>query len=401
MFENIAILAGGESKRFWPLSNKHLMSFNEKPLLIHQLDSVNIFAKKIYVVVNKNSAEATKKVLRDFKKNSAQIIVQTDTEQLNAVYALKDVIEDEIVIMNCSGVFDVKQVLQKYLEKKTSNKVLLAAKEMDTYYPGGYMVFIDGKVSGIVEKPDPNNLPSNLARFVCDYIADFPSFVQEIETITDRGQDGAYEKALSAYISHVTADVIRYTDFRYTLKYCWNVLGMSEYFLKQITDYRSEECHISPNAIIDGPVYIGNNVRIMGHAHIKGPVYIGNDSVIGDFSLVRESMIGKGVQVGAHSEVVRSYLANGVNIHRSYVGDSVLGENVHFGAGTITANVRFDKALPARIAHQVTHHPYKIGAAIGINTHTGIHTSLMPGVTIAPNSQILPGSVVSRDIHTS
>lgn len=399
MFKNIALLAAGESKRFWPLTNKSLFVFNGKPLLIHQLDAVSDFVETIYVVVRESSHEATKKVLQDFKKESVRLLVQTGTEQLNAIYALKNAIHDEVVIMNCSGVFDTELILQEYLKKKEANQILLAAKEMATYYPGGYIKFVDNKVSAIVEKPDPNNLPSKYARFVCDYIADFPHFIEEIEKVADRNQDGAYEAVLNTCIAHAKTDMVPYTGQRYTLKYPWNVLEMTGYFLGQVKNFRGEGCEISPHAEIEGPVHIGNNVKIMSFSRIVGPCYIGDNSIIGNYTMVRDSMLGNNVRTGSFSEISRSYLGYNVNIHRSFVGDSVLGIGVRMGAGGITANRRFDATLPKRVQTEIVQYTgYKIGAIVGENTHIGVRVSTMPGVKIAPNSHVLPGAVVSRDI---
>ncbi len=400
MFKNIALLAAGESRRFWPLAHKSLFVFNGKPLLIHQIESISEFAENIYVIVSESSHEATKKVLQDFKKDSVRLLVQTGAEQLSAIYALKDVIQDEVVIMNCSGVYDSRIVLQEMLTKKETHKIVLAAKEMDKYYPGGYVAFANGAVSSIIEKPDPEKLPSKYARFVCDYIADFSHFIEEIEKISNRAQDGAYEAVLNECIAHTKTDLVVYTGPRYTLKYPWNVLEMNEYFLNHVTDYRGEGSYISHNAEIEGTVHIGKNVKIMSFARIVGPVYIGDNSVVGNYTMVRNSMIGDNVDAGSYCEISRSYLANRVKIHRCFIGDSVLSSGVRMGAGGITANRRFDAKLPKRIQSEMINYTgYKIGTIIGESANLGVRVSTMPGVKIAPEASVLPGAVVSRDIH--
>jgi len=59
--------------------------------------------------------------------------------------------------------------------------------------------------------------------------------------------------------------------------------------------------------------------------------------------------------------------------HLSYVGHSVLGRGVNFGAGTYVANLRHDKAK------------------------TGINTSLNVGVRLGVEEMTSPGETLIRD----
>lgn len=53
----------------------------------------------------------------------------------------------------------------------------------------------------------------------------------------------------------------------------------------------------------------------------------------------------RGVRLDAHTEIKNSVLLYDVEApHFNYVGDSIIGEEVNLGAGTITPNSRFDHA---------------------------------------------------------
>jgi bifunctional UDP-N-acetylglucosamine pyrophosphorylase/glucosamine-1-phosphate N-acetyltransferase len=86
--------------------------------------------------------------------------------------------------------------------------------------------------------------------------------------------------------------------------------------------------------------------------------------------------------------------------HLSYVGDSIIGKNCNLGAGTITANIRFDsKPIKSRIKGvQVDSGRKKLGAVLGDNVNTGINVSLFPGIKIGPDSWIGPGVTVMQDV---
>ena len=86
--------------------------------------------------------------------------------------------------------------------------------------------------------------------------------------------------------------------------------------------------------------------------------------------------------------------------HLSYIGDSVIGENVNLGAGTITGNLRHDNAdIKSMVKDKlIDSKRRKFGTIIGDNVHTGIHTSIYPGRKIWPGKGTSPGEIVKKDI---
>ncbi|MDA8980700.1 hypothetical protein N9H14_00815 [bacterium] len=99
-----------------------------------------------------------------------------------------------------------------------------------------------------------------------------------------------------------------------------------------------------------------------------------------------------------------SVLFSGASVgHLSYVGDSILGEKVNFGAGTITSNLRHDGSNHRSIVagKLIDTGRRKFGAIIGAGVHTGINTSLYPGRKLGPGTSTLPGQVVSQDLLES
>jgi bifunctional UDP-N-acetylglucosamine pyrophosphorylase/glucosamine-1-phosphate N-acetyltransferase len=86
--------------------------------------------------------------------------------------------------------------------------------------------------------------------------------------------------------------------------------------------------------------------------------------------------------------------------HLSYVGDSIVGEECNIGAGTITANLRFDdKIVKITIkGRAVDSKRKKLGVIMGDRVKTGIHTSIMPGVRIGSGSVIGAGALVTSDV---
>ena len=139
---------------------------------------------------------------------------------------------------------------------------------------------------------------------------------------------------------------------------------------------------------------IEKGVRIFENAVVKGPVYIGENSVIGNSALVRGySHIGRDSVVGFATEVKHSYVGDSCWFHSNYIGDSIISDNCSFGAGTVTANFRFDEGQIGETGLD------KFGCIMGEDCKTGINVSLMPGVRIGPNSIIGPHVMVHEDVE--
>ena len=85
----------------------------------------------------------------------------------------------------------------------------------------------------------------------------------------------------------------------------------------------------------------------------------------------------------------------------NYIGDSIVSSNCLFGAGTLTANYRFDEQnIKVRIGDKhVDSGTNKLGAIIGDNCKTGINSCLEPGVKIGPQSLVGPNVDLQEDLE--
>jgi NDP-sugar pyrophosphorylase family protein len=154
---------------------------------------------------------------------------------------------------------------------------------------------------------------------------------------------------------------------------------------------------------VKGEVYIGSRSLVRSGTYIEGPVYIGEDCEIGPNAYLRpNTYIGDRCRIGNACEIKSSIIMNGTKIsHLSYVGDSVIGENVNFGAATIAANLRLDhKEISFRENGLVIQTGLrKLGVLCGDNVNVGTNTNLEPGVRIGANAMIGPNVTVSEDIE--
>lgn len=160
---------------------------------------------------------------------------------------------------------------------------------------------------------------------------------------------------------------------------------------------------IHPLAVLHGRVHLGARTRILAGVVIEGPVTLAEDCLIGPNAYIRgHTSIGPRCHVGHAVEIKHSILLEDTHVgHLSYVGDSILGRRVNLGGGTITANFRHDgRTHPFRSADGRLHDTglQKLGAIIGDDVSTGIHTSIYPGRYLPPGTTTLPGSTIRRPV---
>ena len=196
--------------------------------------------------------------------------------------------------------------------------------------------------------------------------------------------------------------VIEAQGYWLAIGYPWHLLDANAFFLEQFLEpvIRGD---VSSAAELNGPVAVGEGTVIRAGVVIDGPVCIGSGCSIGPNCWIRPgTTLGNGCRVGQGSEVKNSILMDSAAApHQNYVGDSVIGENSNLGCGTVTANVRHDGTEPRSMVkgELVSTGRRKCGAFIGDNVHTGIHTSILEGRKLWPNTMTRPGEVVARDIE--
>ncbi len=180
-------------------------------------------------------------------------------------------------------------------------------------------------------------------------------------------------------------------DYLQGFDYPWQALaGLSEYIAslaQSLEDYEepAEGVFVHPtavlaeNVVIQPPCIIGPNTEVRPGAFLRGGVLIGAGCVVGNSTEVKNAILFDGVQVP----------------HFNYIGDSILGYKAHFGAGSVTSNVRGDKQPVVIHAEQA--YPTgrkKVGAFVGDFGEIGCNAVLNPGTVIGRNSQVYPTACV-------
>lgn len=180
--------------------------------------------------------------------------------------------------------------------------------------------------------------------------------------------------------------------------YPWEVLPrIAEYILTLGTEVLSSSKDYLLTRGADGlkNVWISKTAIVAKDANIYGPTIIGAGTEIRHNALIRgKVLIGERCVVGNSCEIKNSVILNNVQIpHFNYVGDSILGNNSHLGAGVILSNLKSSKHT-VYIGHEISTNLRKVGSFIGDHVFIGCNSVLNPGTVVGRDSSIYPLSCI-------
>ena len=141
---------------------------------------------------------------------------------------------------------------------------------------------------------------------------------------------------------------------------------------------------IEPYVVIGSKVKIGNNVTIKSFSHLEN-CKIENKVEVGPYARIRPgTTLKEGSKIGNFVEIKKSTLGKKSKVnHLTDIGDASIGKSVNVGAGTITCNYDGVKKYKTKIKD---------------NVFIGSNSSLVAPITLAENSIIGAGSVITRNV---
>ena len=140
-------------------------------------------------------------------------------------------------------------------------------------------------------------------------------------------------------------------------------------------------------------VWIGKDVKIAGYVTIEAPAIIGHGTEIRPGAYLRGNVItGSSCVLGNSCEFKNCILLDNVQTpHYNYVGDSILGNKAHMGAGAVCSNLKSD-GKPV-VIHGDTDYPTglrKIGGILADGADVGCGCVINPGTVIGKRTSVYP-----------
>ena len=407
------LLAAGEGLRLRPLTEntpKPLLKVLDKTILERSINNLSKCEVEGFVIITNYKEEKIKEYILDkFPSLDIVFVHQPEIKGTgNAFLLAKDHIQEEFFIgVNGECIYSFSLIKQT-VEAAKNNTVSVGGKIVSDPESYGIILIDDNsRPHEIIEKPVQTEIKEGYANIGLYSVS--RDIFQVLEKIEEKGElspRGEYElpEALNKILSNKKYSVDLVTlgekDYWFDIGRPWSLLDANKALLNTITDDRNGV--IEDGVRIKGKVVIKKGAIIKSGTYIEGPVFIDEEAVIGPNSYIRgHTYLGKKSKVGNACEIKNSIIGDNTHVaHLSYVGDTIIGENCNFGAGTKTANLRLDRqSIPVNIkGKREDSGRRKLGAIIGDNVETGIGTLIMPGIKIGCNSWIGSGTIVNEDV---
>lgn len=371
---------------------KPMLPVAGKPLVVRCLeDAIESGASRVVVVVG-YEADAVRTAIAE-RDWSVPVETVTQTEQRGTADAVRtarsELEEAPFVVLNGDALYD-----RESLEELYDSDAAVGSYRVENPSSYGVLRVTDGRVEGVVEKPaDP---PSNLVNTGA-YV--FPAAALAWLDV-DESERGELELTDVLQRACETTDVRSIPFDRWLdVGRPWELLAANEWKIADLD--REVGGDVSDDAELRGTVIVENDATIEPGVVIEGPAYVAAGSHVGPNAYVRgTTYLGPDTRVGHGVEVKNSVvMADSAVPHLTYLGDSVLGEDVNLGAGTTVANLRHD-GEPVELTvkgDRVSTGRRKFGIVCGDGVRTGINCTINVGIVLSAGATVAPGETVLRD----
>jgi bifunctional UDP-N-acetylglucosamine pyrophosphorylase/glucosamine-1-phosphate N-acetyltransferase len=429
MINTALILAAGKGTRMRTQLPKTLFPILKKPMIEYILDEVEKTSIKNTILVVGHQKE----LLMDTLGNRVEYVSQD--EQLGTAHAvmqaenlLKDKPGSTLIMLGDMPLVD-KETIEEIIsahESSGSDLTLVTTHFINPYGYGRVLRNSSDQLVGIIEELSANDdQKTNNEVNTGIYAVKNKILFEVLPQVKKNSLKGEF------YLTDIVGILYGKAQLgTYTIKNNEIVMGVNDlvaiaeaekYFRKKINNFHmlngisminpetitighevkiSEGVVIYPNTTITGKSSIEENAIIgpnteLHNAQIKKEVHVRHsliyDSIveekttIGPFAHLRNhAHIGANNRIGNFVEVKNSQTGLDTKAaHLAYIGDATVGQNVNFGAGSITVN--YDGVNKNR-------------TKIGDNVFIGCNTNLVAPINIEKNVFIAAGSTVTKDV---
>ncbi len=402
------ILSAGPGERLMPITAtrpKSMIQIMGKPVLEYSIEGLKKNGIKDIIIVVGYQRE---KIIDYFGYGSdfdvrIRYVFQNEPKGVaDAILLAQEELqgEDEFILLFGDVIVSsemISRVIQTHKKLNAASTMLVTLVDRPQDY-GIAKIGTKAKIEEVIEKPS-DGISSNYALAGVFYLNSIFLRYLSLTKFVDKAFNKMIEDNYELYASVWEKPWAEFT-------WPWDILKANDLVLREYLrkkgSWISENANISESATIEGSVIISDDVIIRPGASIIGPAYIGKGSYIGNNALIRRyTSICENVKIGYGVEIKGSVIFKDTWIGRlSYIGDSVIGANVRFEAGTQTWNwsPRGEK-LTFRFNNLEMVIPLeKVGIMVGDNSVIGINVAFYPAIRIGQNVDILPGIVVTDDI---
>lgn len=401
----IVITAAGSNSRFFPLNtqvHKGAITLLGESFVSRTLKSLeNHGFSEIIIVqsVRDQESGSLKKAVEASKGNlNIRYAIQKEAKGMgDAVLSAKEYLSDKFFVI-FPDLINAGEIADKMLSEN-SNATICTTKTTEPWLYG-IVEIENGIAKAIEEKPTKGHEKSDQKINGC-YLLN-----QKYLEILSRLPEAEYnfEQALDELFKTESVRVVELEESVFSLKYPWHLFKFQNILFEKLVSKIDPTAQVAKTAILDeskGPIVIEAGAKVGDFAKIVGPSYLGKNTLVGDYSFVRQSSLEEGSVIGANTELVRSIILENSTLHFSYAADSIIGPNNQIGAGLITANKRLNRESINTMVKGIKTDTglTALGIITGDGAKLGIGLNTMPGVLIGSEAKIFPGLTISKNVE--
>ena len=423
------VLAAGAGTRMKSKKPKVVHELLGKPLVRWAVDAARGAGVGRIVTVVGHGRELVEPLVAD-----TQVVVQAEQRgTADAVAACAEALagfDGSLVVISGDSPLITSDTIARLVaarERAGAAVVVLTMRLDDPFGYGRIVRGVDGAVERIVEQKDAT--PDEAA--ICECNSGFYCFDARtlFDALTRVGSDNAQGEFYLTDVLGICRDAGR-TVLALACddaSECWGVNSRAQLAeAGRRLQRRINDAHMAAGVTMWDPdqVWIGPDVRIepdvelLPQTFLLGSTSVGADSVVGPNTRLTDTVVGRGCRVdetvaveariddgatcgpraylrpeahlcegakaGTHVEIKKSTIGRNSKVpHLSYIGDTVMGEDVNIGAGSITCN--YDGVNKNR-------------TVIGDGVFVGSDTMMVAPVTIGAGAMTGAASCIARDV---
>ncbi|HDP69323.1 MAG TPA: NDP-sugar synthase [Actinobacteria bacterium] len=343
------ILAGGQGTRLRPLTckaPKPMLPLVNAPFLEYIFKLLKNYDVEEVILSTSYLPGLFERRFGDGEKYGLKLVYVEEKEPLGTAGAIKNVEEylddDPFVVFNGDILtnLNISQLFEYHRSKGALATLTLTSVEDPTSY-GLVPINSTGEVAGFLEKPSWDEVTTDLVN-AGTYILE-----PDVLNLIPMGENYSFERGVFPEMVEKKEKIFGFPSNAY-----WLDIGTPQKYLKAHRDilggriefdfkgtqlkfgvWVGKNCAISSEANIFGPAVLGDNCQIEANATIFGYTTIGNNCMIGSGVTIGESVIFDDCRINRSSVIKNSILGKGVKLGaKVHVEDvAVLGEDIKIG----------------------------------------------------------------------
>jgi UDP-N-acetylglucosamine diphosphorylase/glucosamine-1-phosphate N-acetyltransferase len=379
------VLAAGEGQRLRPFTvtrPKTMLSIADKPILQYVVESLAANGIRNIVIIIGYRKEQVFDYMNSGEDFGVEITYINQETQLGTAHALSqaaEVAEDEFLVISGDNLIEPGTIAD--FVNIRPQAVLVKRVINPTRY--GVVSIHEDQITGIVEKPreaGSNLVNTGIYAFTRKVFKYTESILDVPDVLNQMIEDGIVINARET--TGTWLDVV----------YPWDILSLNGAILQSMEARAGGT--IENGVVLKGQVTVGEDTIIRSGSYINGPVVIGRGCDIGpSVSIMPATSIGDNVVISSFSEIKNSVIGDDVNIGAgSLINDSVIDKGCairgHFTAASGESGVRINGESPQA----------NVGVMIGEDCTIGHGVITQPGVIIGNYTQIQMMKTISGNL---